>query len=380
VIPLRVLRVLEPRVAGTNLSGPAALIPWLAGRGHAVAVLALGDGPAVAPAAVLAARQGWWRWWRQDREAAVRAAATWGADLVHVHGEAALATGIEIARCIAAPLVADPWTLLQPGTARQLRDPAVSAVVLPSEEHRSRILAHDRLTRDRVAVVPPGVGGLMPPPRPADGSLVISVRLGAGRRGQAVLVDAVAMLRGDGLAVSAVVSGGARELRLLGEAVRNRRQDPAVFVASLPAAGLAAADVAVVVDSGDVDLHPVVDALAAGRPVVASADGAMPEVVDDGNDGILVPPGDAASLAGALRMLAAADRRSAMSAQALISARRFGVDLVGEAVLAAYRSAVGGGPAGGTATWRRLTSSRLRRPRTVGLDAAGTPASSKLTP
>jgi glycosyltransferase involved in cell wall biosynthesis len=43
-----------------------------------------------------------------------------------------------------------------------------------------------------------------------------------------------------------------------------------------------------------------VEALALGRPVIASATGGLVEVVDDGFDGRLVPPGDAASLARAL--------------------------------------------------------------------------------
>ena len=45
------------------------------------------------------------------------------------------------------------------------------------------------------------------------------------------------------------------------------------------------------------------EALAAGRPVIASAVGGLVETVEDGVDGILVPPGDVDALAGALREL-----------------------------------------------------------------------------
>jgi len=43
--------------------------------------------------------------------------------------------------------------------------------------------------------------------------------------------------------------------------------------------------------------------LAWGVPVVASAVGGIPEVVRDGEDGFLVPPGDEVALAGALHRL-----------------------------------------------------------------------------
>ncbi|MGF1510293.1 MAG: glycosyltransferase family 4 protein [Myxococcota bacterium] len=53
---------------------------------------------------------------------------------------------------------------------------------------------------------------------------------------------------------------------------------------------------------GDVDGIPnvIIEALAAGRPVVASAISGIPEVVIDGETGLLAPPGDAESLAQAL--------------------------------------------------------------------------------
>ena len=45
------------------------------------------------------------------------------------------------------------------------------------------------------------------------------------------------------------------------------------------------------------------EALAVGRPVIASGTGGLVEVVVDGDDGILVPPGDPVALAAALRRL-----------------------------------------------------------------------------
>jgi len=47
--------------------------------------------------------------------------------------------------------------------------------------------------------------------------------------------------------------------------------------------------------------HTVVEALAAGTPVIATAVGGVPEVVRDGENGLLVPAGDPAALAAAIR-------------------------------------------------------------------------------
>jgi glycosyltransferase involved in cell wall biosynthesis len=53
--------------------------------------------------------------------------------------------------------------------------------------------------------------------------------------------------------------------------------------------------------------HTVVEALAVGSPVIATAVGGVPEVVQDGENGLLVPPGDAEALAAAIRRLFADD-------------------------------------------------------------------------
>jgi glycosyltransferase involved in cell wall biosynthesis len=47
--------------------------------------------------------------------------------------------------------------------------------------------------------------------------------------------------------------------------------------------------------------HTLVEALAVGTPVVATAVGGVPEIVRDGENGLLVPPGDPAALTAALR-------------------------------------------------------------------------------
>jgi glycosyltransferase involved in cell wall biosynthesis len=77
------------------------------------------------------------------------------------------------------------------------------------------------------------------------------------------------------------------------------------------------------------------EALMAGRPVVASRVGAVPEVIRDGADGLLVEPDNAESLAGAVALLM---DDPALSRRLVDSGRRRVVDRFGtEQDIAAWR-------------------------------------------
>jgi glycosyltransferase involved in cell wall biosynthesis len=63
--------------------------------------------------------------------------------------------------------------------------------------------------------------------------------------------------------------------------------------------------------------NALLEAMAAGLPSVATAVGAVPEMVADGREAILVPPGDPGALARALALLAGSPaRRREMGARA----------------------------------------------------------------
>jgi phosphatidylinositol alpha-mannosyltransferase len=90
----------------------------------------------------------------------------------------------------------------------------------------------------------------------------------------------------------------------------------------------------------------LVEAMAAGLPVVASAIPGFDEVVEDGVDGILVPPGDAVGFAEALaRVLTDDDLAGRLSATGRAHAARYDWGTVAAEVEEAYRDAVAaGGP------------------------------------
>ena len=64
-----------------------------------------------------------------------------------------------------------------------------------------------------------------------------------------------------------------------------------------------------------------------GKPVVASATGGVPEIVDHDETGLLVPPGNARALAEAISsMLADPQRAASLGERGRQRAKRFGFD------------------------------------------------------
>jgi glycosyltransferase involved in cell wall biosynthesis len=84
------------------------------------------------------------------------------------------------------------------------------------------------------------------------------------------------------------------------------------------------------------------EAMAHGRPVVATAVGGLRDLVVDGETGLVVPPRDPAALRSALeRLLGDPELRLRLGSAGRDRAReRFSWDAVTEATLAAYRMAV----------------------------------------
>ena len=75
--------------------------------------------------------------------------------------------------------------------------------------------------------------------------------------------------------------------------------------------------------------HALVEALAVGTPVIATRVGGVPEIVEDGINGLLVPPSDPEALAAAVRRFFADDElRTRLAAAAEGSVARFAPDVV----------------------------------------------------
>ncbi|HEX2121129.1 MAG TPA: glycosyltransferase family 4 protein [Thermoanaerobaculia bacterium] len=161
-------------------------------------------------------------------------------------------------------------------------------------------------TDDRIAIVPNGVGprdiGVDDDhPRRFDGvplSLLFVGRL-AVEKGIGDLLEAMRMLPDVRLSIA---GQGPLEASL-------PRLPNVTFLGAVPRAQLGAlyraADVLVAPSISEALPMVVLEALAAGTPVVACPAGDIPLVVRDGENGLLVPPRDPQALANAIRSLAA---------------------------------------------------------------------------
>lgn len=87
-----------------------------------------------------------------------------------------------------------------------------------------------------------------------------------------------------------------------------------------------------------------VEAMASGRPVLASRVGGVPEFVVDGRNGLLVEPGDSTALASAMVKLATdANLRESLGRQGQADAQRFDWTAVTDEYQSIYENVLGGG-------------------------------------
>ena len=143
-------------------------------------------------------------------------------------------------------------------------------------------------------------------------------------------------------AIFLIVGGGPLADQLHGQAVRLGIASACVFPGAREDVHdlIAAMDIFVLPSLSEGIPMAMLEAMALGKPVVASAVGGVPEVVQDQVNGRLVPPGDEQRLADACVQLA----RDHASAQMLgVRARRtveerFSHEQSGRALIAAYRS------------------------------------------
>ncbi len=123
------------------------------------------------------------------------------------------------------------------------------------------------------------------------------------QKGQDVLLDALAEVRREGLEFVAVLAGeGSKRAALEARAKELGLGTRVRFPGQVENLGplLAAADAVALPSRWEGLPLVLLEAMVRARPVVATPVGGIPEVVEDGVHGRLVPVGDAAALAGAL--------------------------------------------------------------------------------
>jgi glycosyltransferase involved in cell wall biosynthesis len=273
-------------------------------------------------------------------------------DIVHLHDPHAVSAGLAVSslapgfRKIASRRVDFPlrgvWSRWKYGACRRVI--AVSGAIAAQ-------LERDGVPRDRVRVVYEGVPDRSAPPDGARALEELGVPPGApvvgnvaaltGHKDHGTLIEAAALVRRRTDAAWFVVVG---EGELRGELEQKARalgvQDRLIFAGFREDVDRLLAAFSVFCLSSHMEGlgTSLLDAMAFGRPIVATAAGGIPEAVEDGMTGRVVPPRDPAALADALiDVLGDEPRRRAMGAAGRRRyEERFTADRMVEQTLAIY--------------------------------------------
>lgn len=163
---------------------------------------------------------------------------------------------------------------------------------------------------DALEVVHYGIeAGPEPSPPPPGAPLTIVGRL-VEIKGHDTLLAALAHVPGVALDI---VGDGPLRSQLEADIERSKLGDRVRLLGRIAPAGpvLDAASVVVVPSRGEGFGMVALEAMERGRAVIASRVGGLPEIVADGETGLLVPPDDPQALAAAIRTLAADPARAA---------------------------------------------------------------------
>jgi glycosyltransferase involved in cell wall biosynthesis len=255
-------------------------------------------------------------------------------DVVHVHGQKAGFLGRLAARGSGVPVVYSPHFFVyrtqehrprrgqRPRTAllrgiERLLGRSTDAIIAVAEEERESAIADRIAPPERIATIYSGVdlpaGTPAPDPRLAafrDGGeeplfgMVAALR---DQKGLPTLLDALDRLAARGAPLRFAIVGNGPLDTMVDERVGTAPL--AATTIRLPFEGpvdryLSALDGFVLPSYWEGLPIAVLEAMAAGLPVIATAVNGTPEAVEDGRTGYLVPPYDAAALADAIERLA----------------------------------------------------------------------------
>lgn len=225
---------------------------------------------------------------------------------------AALLTRVPMVHHVHSPTARDTteaWRNRLNAVTESMSLVGVKRLIAVSSSLRTQLL-QDGVAASRIRVVPNGVPGWQTlPARQAPGArwTIGCIALFRPRKGMEILLSALARLRAAGQAVSLLAVGPfespdyeASIHALAAELGVADAVEWTGFTDNVNAALLRMDAMVLPSLFGEGMPMVVLEAMAAGVPVVASAVEGTPEVLDEGHCGLLVPPGDAEALANAL--------------------------------------------------------------------------------
>lgn len=172
-----------------------------------------------------------------------------------------------------------------------------AALIAWSEWVRRSLVQDYGVGPERIHVIPAGTNVPAEVPRRASGDRLCVLFVG----GQ--------FERKGGETLLAAVDGRDAEVHVVTQSAVPQRRGVTVHAGVRPGSPVLAelyarSDVFVLPTAADASPHVVLEAMAAGLPVISTPVGAIPEMVDDGVTGLLVPPGDAGALRAAIERCA----------------------------------------------------------------------------
>ncbi len=211
-------------------------------------------------------------------------------------------------------------------------------VVVHSEASRRFLECRYAMNTSKVVVVPLGVREppeLAPLP-PSDALRVLVLAVVSARKGQDVLIEATRFAR---TSWEVTMVGDGPQVVEFKALAATRALQPVTFSGATEdgLAAIAACDVLCVPSRSDASSISGIEAMMAGRPVVGSDVDGVPELIVDGETGLVGPPDDPEAHASALDSLADPNIRAAMGARARTVARvRYSIDRMVAQTLAIY--------------------------------------------
>lgn len=271
-------------------------------------------------------------------------------DLIHAHdgGSQFVASAL---RCVSPSLRAvmtfhRTLGIESEGWRNRLRNavslPLIQRILTASEERKRYFLSTTAVAHEKVLVIPHGVDLRQFAPNPCNREVV---RAELGIAEGTALILAIGHF-GPEKGIDQVIAGLARAIPLLGDqpwhlaVLGTGAPDRVSLIQTMGRERLGAhvtflgfrEDVPRWLQGADLVIHAprmeafglaVIQAMACGVPVIATAVGGIPEMVVDGETGLLVPSGDLEALGSAIASLARDPaRREAAGAGALARARR----------------------------------------------------------
>lgn len=271
-----------------------------------------------------------------------------GAAVVHAHDPHALRLAL-LARTRRTPLVATRRVTfpIRPGGTWQRADRVIAISEAVAATLREGGVATGHITvipsgaplDDLARVTASGVRGRLG--WPDDTPLAVNVAALTHEKGHALLLAAAAALRGSQPSLRWVVAGDGPERTALEQRARDLGvHDTVRFLGHVDAVAPLLADATIVVSASASEGlgSTLIDAMALGKPIVATAVGGVPELLSP-DAGLLVPPHDPAALTAAIaKVLADPDQAAALGRRARHAAARYGIDRMAERTAEVYRS------------------------------------------